>query len=523
MRDPLASAADPSPSTAGVGFQSVSESRRLLEQGSTTSVELVETLLSRIAEVDAGQKPLRSVIAVCPDAVTMTAALDAERARGDVRGPLHGIPVLVKDNIDTTGGEGTTAGSLALAMSRPLRDAVVVQRLRAAGAIVLAKTNLSEWANFRARHSSSGWSAVGGQCVNPHALNRSPGGSSSGSGAGVAAGLAPISVGTETDGSILCPAALNGVVGIKPTVGLTSRSGVVPISSSQDTVGPFARSVADAADLLGVLAGGGAGLDALDDATAKRPDHLPADYSVFCDLSGLSGARIGVARQRYFGNSEKADEIVEAVLRVASEAGAVIVDPVDVATAEVIAHSGDEMTVLLHEFKAGVEAYLATRPVVEDQPRNLSELIEFNETHAAGELGIFGQDVFIAAAAAGGLDNPVYLQARERNWRRARQEGIEAAIDNAGVDVLAYPTMGPAWCIDHVNGDSHTRAGYQVPAVAGYPAINLPVGKAAGLPIGLCLVAGAWSEPTLIRIAFALEQALALGTSLRPGWLPRID
>jgi amidase len=477
----------------------------------------------RIAEVDAGPNPLRSVIAVCPDAIKAAEALDAERARGDVRGPLHGVPVLVKDNIDTTGSEGTTAGSLALAMSKPLRDAVVVQRLRAAGAIILAKTNLSEWANFRARHSSSGWSAVGGQCLNPHALNRSPGGSSSGSGAGVAAGLAPLSVGTETDGSILCPAALNGVVGIKPTVGLTSRRGVVPISASQDTVGPLARSVTDAADLLGVLAGRGAGLDVLDDATTRRPDHLPADYSVFCDLRGLVGARIGVARQRYFGNSEKTDEIVEAVLEVARDSGAVIVDPVDVATAEVIAHSGDETTVLLHECKAGVEAYLATRPVVKGQPRDLKELIEFNETHAADELGVFGQDVFISAAGAGGLDNPAYLQARERNWQRARQDGIQAALDNGGVDVLAYPTMGPAWCIDHVNGDSHTRAGYQVPAVAGYPAINLPIGKVAGLPVGLCLVGGAWSEPTLIRIAFALEQALALGTSLQPGWLPRVD
>jgi amidase len=516
-------AADPSPSTEGIGFQSVSESRRLLEQGSTTSVQLVEMLLRRVAEVDAAGPRLRSVIAVCPDAVATAESLDAERARGQLRGPLHGIPVLVKDNIDTTGSEGTTAGSLALAMSRPLADAVVVQRLRAAGAIIIAKSNLSEWANFRARHSSSGWSATGGQCLNPHALNRSPGGSSSGSGAGVAAGLAPLALGTETDGSILCPSALNGVVGIKPTVGLTSRTGVVPISSSQDTVGPIARSVADAAALLGVIAGGSAGTDPFDVATTKRPDDVPDDYMRYCEPNGLSGARIGVARRRYFGNNERADELVEAALRVAADAGALIVDPAEVATAEAIARSGDEMTVLLHEFKSGVEAYLATRPPAVGQPRDLAEIIEFNKAHADDELGVFGQDVLVAACSTSGLDDPAYLEARGHNWQRARQDGIDAALKSASVEVLAYPTIGPAWCIDHVNGDSHTRAGYQAPAVAGYPAINLPVGKAGGLPVGLCLVGTAWSEPTLIRIAFALEQALALGDFLRPGWLACVE
>ena len=274
---------DPSPSTAEIGFQSVSEARRLLERGSITSVQIVETLLRRIAEADHEGPELHAVLATCPDGIETAHRLDAERRQGKIRGPLHGVAALVKDNIDTAGGEGTTAGSLALAMTRPTKDAVVVPRMREAGVIVIAKSNLSEWANFRGKCSSSGWSATGGQCHNPHALDRSPGGSSSGSGAGVAAGFAPIAVGTETDGSILCPAALNGVVGIKPTVGLTSRTGVVPVSSSQDTVGSMARSVADAAALLGVLAGGGAGADPFDPVTVTRPTDLPNDYTAFCD------------------------------------------------------------------------------------------------------------------------------------------------------------------------------------------------------------------------------------------------
>jgi amidase len=516
------SPADPSPSTAEIGFHSITEARHLLERGATTSVQLVETLLRRMTELDTGGTRLRATIAVCPDAIEAAHALDAERTRGVIRGPLHGIPVLVKDNIDTAGKEGTTAGSLALAMTRPLKDAVVVQRLRAAGMIVMAKSNLSEWANFRDKRSSSGWSAAGGQCLNPHALNRSPGGSSSGSGAGVAAGMAPVAVGTETDGSILCPAALNGVVGIKPTVGLTSRTGVVPVSSSQDTVGPIARCVADAAALLGVLAGGPAGADPLDAATLNRPRDLPSDYLSYCDAGGLSGTRIGVPRQAYFGYSTKADALVEAALRVARKAGAVIVDPADIATVEAISQSTDETTVLLHEFKTGISAYLETRPPAPGQPRNVAEIVTFNEEHADDELCLFGQDVLIAASAAGELDDPAYLGARARNWQRAREDGIDAALGKADADVLAFPTMGPAWCIDHVNGDSHTRSCYQAIAVAGYPAISLPVGKASGLPVGLCLVGPAWSEPTLIRIAFALEQALALGDDLRPAWLSRV-
>ena len=451
------SASDPSPSTAEIGFLSVGETLERLERGSLTSLQLVAALCKRIAEADGGDGGMHAVIALCPDAIDKAEALDAQRARGELRGRLHGIPVLVKDNIDTAGGEGTTAGSLALSLTRPLVDATVVQRLRAAGLIVLAKTNLSEWANFRSIRSSSGWSAAGGQCVNPHAYDRSPGGSSSGSGAGVAAGLAPFSVGTETDGSILCPAALNGVVGIKPTVGLTSRTGVVPIASSQDTVGTLARCVVDAAALLGVLDGGAAGADRLDEATMNRPADLPADYVSCCELNGLDGIRIGVPREGYFGYAPLADALVENALQLAREAGAVIVDPANVPTAKAISKSQDELTVLLHEFKAGVERYLATRPTADGQPRDVSEIVAFNEEHAVSELKYFGQDTLIAACSVGGLDDPSYLEARARNWQLARQDGIDAALESAGADVLAFPTMGPAWLIDHVNGDSHTR------------------------------------------------------------------
>ncbi|MGD0441279.1 MAG: amidase [Acidimicrobiales bacterium] len=514
---------DPSPATAEMAFRSVFETQSLLEQGSLTSLDMVETLLRRIVEAD-GQGPgLHAIIATCPDGIETALRLDSERRQGRIRGPLHGIAAFVKDNIDTAGTEGTTAGSLALAMSRPVTDATVVRRLREAGVIIIAKTNLSEWANFRDKHSSSGWSATGGQCLNPHALDRSPGGSSSGSGAGVAGGFAPLAVGTETDGSILCPAALNGVVGIKPTVGLTSRAGVVPISSSQDTVGPIARSVAEAAALLGVLAGCGSGSDPLDPFTMSRPASLPKDYTAFCDDSGLSGIRIGIPRQHYFGYSAEADALVETALLLAREAGAVIIDPADVATAAAIADSNDEMTVMLHEFRAGLEAYLATRPSAVGQPRTVAEVVAFNQEHADDELALFGQDILIAACGVGGLETPAYLEAWARNRQRARQEGIDAALQSARADILAFPTMGPAWRIDHVNGDSHTRAGYQAAAVAGYPAISLPVGKSEGLPVGLCLVGTAWDEPVLIRAAFALEQRLSLGIDMQPAWLSQVE
>jgi amidase len=513
-------AADPSPTTESVAYLGLGEVRRRLESGELTSVALVEQLLRRIAEVDRVGPEMRAVLALCPDATDVARRLDEERRSGAVRGPLHGIPVLVKDNIDTAGEPGTTAGSLALTLTLPSSDATVVRLLRGAGAIVLAKANLSEWANFRGRNSSSGWSAVGGQCRNPFALDRSPGGSSSGSGAGVAAGLAPLAVGTETDGSILCPAGLNGVVGIKPTVGLVSRAGIVPISVSQDTAGPLARSVSDAAELLNVLAAA----DPADPGSAARPTSLPGDYAAYCVPDGLAGARIGVARGKYFMYNPRMDVVVEAALAIAGDAGAIIVDPADIPTANDAGLSEDELTVLLYEFNDGLERYLRGRPADDgSQPRTLAELAAFNETHAEIELAHFGQEIMVDASTAGGLEESRYLEARDRNWRRTREDGIDAALAASGADVIAVPTMSPAWCIDHVNGDSHRGSGFQVPAIAGYPSISVPVGKVGALPVGLTLMGTAWSEPMLIRIAYGLERALALGDGLRPGFLPTAD
>jgi len=507
---------DPDPRTSSLGFATLGELRQLLSKD-LTRAELVETLLGRIARLDRAGPQLRSVLAVDGRAAERAEAAEAAEAAapGLAARPLLGVPVLVKDNLDTAGGLGTTAGSLALAEVPPARDATAVARLREAGAVVLGKTNLSEWANFRSRRSSSGWSAVGGQTRNPHALDRSPGGSSSGSGAAVAAGFAPLAVGTETDGSILCPAAVCGVVGVKPTRGLVSRAGVVPIAASQDSVGPMARSVVDAALLLGVLAGA----DLADPATLERPAGLPAEYTQFCRAGGLEGMRVGVPRAFYTGYHPAADRVVAEALRAMHEAGATLIDPVEVPTAAELDESEDELTVFFHEFHDGLDRYLAGRPGDRDAcPRSLAELIAFNEANAGEELALFGQDLFEAAAATEGLDAPGYRQALERNLRRAGRDGLDAALDGAGLDALVVLTMAPAWCIDQVNGDPSLRAGYQAAAVAGYPSISLPVGSVDGLPVGLTFLGRAWSEPTLLRLASALEHQLDLTllASFRP-------
>lgn len=513
---------DPSPETAETGFASAIELRAALGRGETTSVALVETLLRRIGEIDVEGPALGSVISLDRGALELAQQLDDERRGGRERGPLHGVPVMLKDNVDTCGGLATTAGSLALAAKdcQPASDSPVAALLRASGAIVLGKANLSEWANFRARGSSSGWSAVGGQCRNPHVLDRSPGGSSSGSGASVAAGLVPLAVGTETDGSILCPASLCGVVGVKPTVGLVSRTGVVPVSASQDTAGPLARSVADAALLLGVLS---LNLEGdTDPATAARPAGKQPDYLGLLTPDALRGARIGIARGRYFGYNRFADELAESAISVMREAGAVVIDPVAIATADEVADSRDEMVVLLHEFKSGLEAYLGGRPGERDAcPRTLEELIAFNEAHADRELAVFGQDLLISAAETAGVDDGDYRAARDRNRARAREGGIDATLAADNLDAIAVPTMGPAWLIDHVNGDSTHGSGYQIAAVAGYPAVSVPIGKTHGLPVGLSLIGGAWSEATLLALAFSLEQALQ--TTMRPTFLPAVQ
>jgi amidase len=525
---PRASGADPSPVTAELAhLDAHALAGRLADgadrsDGSVTSVQLVRTLLHRIVEIDRSGPTIRAVLATNPEAEAEAAALDAERRAGRTRGPLHGLPVLVKDNIDTAGAMGTTAGSLALAGAPPAADAPLVRQLRAAGAIVLGKTNLSEWANFRSSGSSSGWSAVGGLCVNPHALDRSAGGSSSGSGAAVAAGLAPLAVGTETDGSIVCPAALCGLVGLKPTVGLIDGAGIVPISHSQDTAGPMARTVRDAAALLDVLAPARPGGHGRGGAHAGG-DLGAGSYRAACRPDGLRGARIGVPRRGLWGYSTPADAVAEEAVRLLAAQGAIIVDPADLPSMDELAASEAEMTVLSTEFKADLDRYLAARFGTASRsdgqfPRSLADLVAFNEAHAAEELVHFGQDRFETALRTNGLTDPDYLDAVETCRRLGRTHGLDAALGGYDLDALVAPSYPPAWKIDLVNGDQLAGGCPQPAAVAGYPILTVPCGTAAGLPVGLAFMGTAWSEAVLVRLAYAFEQAL--GLSLRPAYRP---
>jgi amidase len=415
---------------------------------------------------------------------------------------LHGIPVLIKDNIDTADRMMTTAGSLALVGSKPARDAFVAQRLREAGAVILGKTNLSEWANFRSSRATSGWSGRGGQTRNPYALDRNPCGSSSGSGAAVAANFCAAAVGTETDGSIVCPSSTNSLVGIKPTLGLVSRAGIIPISHSQDTAGPMARTVADAAIILGALAG----VDARDAVTNESRGKASADYTKFLDPNGLRGARIGIAR-KFFGFNEAVDALMNASIEAMKRLGAIIVDPADIPTTGKFDDS--EFEVLLYEFKADLNAYLASlgrnAPV-----HSLKEVIEFNERHRDKEMPYFGQDIFIRAEAKGALTSKEYLAALAKNHRLSRTEGIDAVMNKYKLDAMIAPTGSPAWPTDLLNGD-HTTGGFSSPAaVAGYPHITVPAGFIAGLPVGLSFFGRAYSEPVLIKLAYAYEQATKL-------------
>lgn len=475
----------------------IAELQEGLRSGKYTSRSLCRLYLARIDEIDR-RGELRSVIETNPDALAQAEAADAERRAGRVRGPLHGIPVLIKDNIATGDRMRTTAGSLALADRPAPRDSTVARRLRDAGAILLGKTNLSEWANFRSTHSVSGWSGRGGQCRNPYALDRNPCGSSSGTGAAISANLAAVGVGTETDGSIVCPSSANSLVGIKPTVGLVSRRGIIPISHTQDTAGPMARTVADAATLLGVLAG----TDADDPATAAA--HVEGDYTKFLDPNGLQGARIGVARAKFFGYSAVADKLVEAAIDVMKRAGAVIVDPAD------IPHAGEyddaEFTVLLYEFKADLNAYLAG---LGDQApyKTLADLIAYNDTAHEQELPYFGQEIFTMAQAKGPLSDDAYIEALAHCRRLSRTEGLDALLAREKLDAIVAPTGSPPWTTDLVNGDHFLGASSTPAAVAGYPSISMPVGYVHGLPVGMSFIGAAWSEPALIKLAYGYEQA----------------
>jgi amidase len=467
-----------------------------MESGELTARQLTEMYLERIHSLN---PKINAVIELNPDALEEAEALDAERHSGNMRGLLHGVPVLLKDNIDTHDKMQTTAGSLALAGSIAKQDAFLVERLRAAGVVLLGKTNLSEWANFRSTRSTSGWSSRGGLTRNPYALDRSACGSSSGSAAAVAANFCAAAIGTETDGSIICPSQTNGVVGIKPTLGLVSRSGIIPIAHSQDTAGPMARTVADAAILLGVMAGA----DPHDPATASAPVG-GADYRSSLDPNGLKGARLGVPR-KMAGSDERVLAIFEECITLLKQCGAEIVDPVSMPTFDKFARS--EMEVLLYEFKADLNAYLS-RLGPEVQVHTLEDVIRFNEENAASVMPYFGQERMLAAQKKGPLSELRYLNALKRNLRLTRAEGLDAALQTHHLDALILPSGGPAWVIDLVNGDNiWDIESTSMPAVAGYPHITVPAGYVFGLPVGLSFIGAAWQESKLIRLAYAFEQA----------------
>ncbi|MDP2886534.1 MAG: amidase [Ignavibacteria bacterium] len=477
----------------------IAELQKAMSSGKYTAHSITQKYLTRITAIDKKGPTLNSIIELNPDALKIADELDKERKAKGPRGPLHGIPVLIKDNIDTADRMATTAGSLALVGSKPPADSFLVQRLRAAGAIILGKTNLSEWANIRASRSTSGWSGRGGLTRNPYALDRNCSGSSSGTGSAVAASLCAVGVGTETDGSIVSPSSICGIVGIKPTVGLVSRTGVIPISHTQDTAGPMTRTVRDAAILLSALAG----IDPEDKATEESREKSFADYTQFLDPKGLQGARIGVVR-RYFGFHGAVDALMKEAFDALKKNGAVIVDPAD---SDALGQLGDaEGTVLQYDLKADLNAYLARlgpgAPV-----HSLKEIIEFNERNRKTEMPYFGQETFIKAEARGPLTDKEYIEARDKNLRLSRAEGIDAVMDKFKLDALIAPTESPAWVTDLVTGDHFLCSSSTAAAVSGYPHITVPAGFVFGLPVGLSFFGRAWSEPVLIRLAFAFEQA----------------
>ena len=484
-----------------------------MSSGQWSASDITEMYLDRIGAIDRQGPTLRSVLETNPDALQAARTLDFERASGRVRGPLHGIPILIKDNIGTADRMTTTAGSLALEGSIPLTDAAIATKSRNAGAVILGKTNLSEWANFRSQCSSSGWSGRGGQCANPYALHRNPCGSSSGSGAGVSANLAAIAIGTETNGSIVCPASACGVVGVKPTVGLWSRAGIIPISHSQDTAGPMARTVRDAATLLGALTGE----DARDPSTRGSAGHRQADYARLLTAEGARGTRIGVVRAG-FGFDERVDGVLDEALVVLQDAGAVIVDEVGLPDQRGLAAAAFD--VLLYEFKANLNAYLEglgpSAPL-----GSLEDAIRFNQDNREREMQYFGQDIFLAAQEKGPLTERPYRDALARVQRLAGAEGIDAAMDRHSVDALVAPTGGPAWVTDLTDGDHVDGSSSSPAARAGYPNISVPAGFVMGLPVGVSFFGRRWSEVTLLRIAYAFEQVSMVRRS--PGFRTRDD
>ena len=489
---------------AGINLEeiTVAELQASMTAGRLDAETLVNMYLSRIQAVDRSGPALHSVQEINPDAVAIARGLDEERRACVRRGPLHGIPILLKDNIATADKMETTAGALALVGARPREDSTIAHRLRQAGAIILGKASMSEWAYFKSTPGSSGWSARSGQSRNPYVLNRTPCGSSSGSAIAVAANLVTVSIGTETDGSIICPAGVNGVVGIKPTVGLTSRAGVIPISATQDTVGPFGRTVADAATVLGALVG----VDPRDPATQASSGRLQTDYVKFLELNGLRGARIGAPRDGYFGYSPKADAVVNQALDTLRNGGAIVVDPVKIPNFDRAVLTAAELIVLLYEFKAGVNAYLAS-VAPGAHVRTLDDVIQFNKRNPLDHLPFFGQELLERAQAKGELTEAEYLEALEKCRRLAGKEGFDAVMDDQQLDAMIAPTTTPAWPVDLINGDQFRGSSAKSAALVGYPLVSVPAGTAMGLPVGITFMGRAWSEPSLIKLAYAFEQA----------------
>jgi amidase len=490
------------PPRAPLDDLTITDLRAGLQSGTYTARSLVEQYLARIAAMDKQGPTLNHVLELNPDALTIADQRDTERRSGKTGlGPLHGIPILIKDNIDTADRMHTSAGSLALANSIPSRDSWVAERLRAAGAVILGKTNLSEWANIRSTHSSSGWSGRGGQGKNPYALDRNTSGSSSGSGGAVAASYCAAAIGSETDGSVTSPSSACGLVGIKPTVGLIGRSGIIPISHSQDTAGPMTRTVRDVAIVLGALTG----VDPRDEATKASAGKSYTDYTRFLDADGLRGARVGVAREAFMGYSPKTDKLMDEAIDVIKHSGATVVDPANLPS---IAKIGDaELEVLLYELKADLNAYLGS--LGPSTPyKTLADLIQFNDQNASREMPYFGQELFEQAERKGPLTDSKYKSARAKCLRLARTEGIDAVMSKNRLDALIAPTQGPVWLIDLVNGDGGGGGSFTQPAaVAGYPHITVPMGLVQGLPVGMSFVGRAWSEPMLLKLAYSYEQA----------------